>query len=74
MDDRISMSTITFFTKLVFFIIGIILLNVNIIKDKVKLACIVAFVFIILGIVGANLAYDKYNEVTSDVDWFSDGI
>ncbi len=74
MDGRISMSTIMFFTKLIFFTIGFILLNINMIKGKVKLAYIFVVLFIILGIVGANLTYDKYNEATSDVDWFSDGI
>lgn len=74
MDGMISSHTIKFFTTLISLIIGIILLNVFTIKNKLMLGISMMLVFIVIGIVGANITYDKYNEVTSGVDWFSDGI
>ncbi|MFV0288429.1 MAG: hypothetical protein ACK5HR_03125 [Mycoplasmatales bacterium] len=73
-DGRVSLSMIHFVVKFILFSMGIILLNIAIIKNKLILGISIMLIFIIIGIIGANLTYAKYNEVTSDSDWFSDGI
>lgn len=71
---RISSNMIYLCVKVIMFSIGLILMNIQIRKDKMKLAITLLAIFIISGIVVGNLAYDKYNEITSDTDWFSDGV
>lgn len=71
---RSSSNAIYLSVKVVMFSIGLILMNIQIRGAKLKLAIALLIIFICSGFIVGNLAYDQYNQVTSDSDWFGDGI
>lgn len=71
---RLSSNVIYLNVRIVMFSIGLIFMNVQLIGGRKKLAIGLLTIFIISGIIGGNFVYDKYNETTSDTDWFGDGI
>ncbi|WOO86754.1 hypothetical protein RZE82_06440 [Mollicutes bacterium LVI A0039] len=73
-DGLISRSGMLFSIKFFFFFFGIIILNIMIVKNKLKLGVIFLVALICGGILCSNITYNVYIDQKSNFDWFSDGI